>query len=160
MHRKAPSLAGPKGHCGVSENRAKEGLREQKTEKAELLRRLTALRLWPRPDGSLGEPRMSRHTILASTHNNCSTEGGPRWPSVAWHTNPGSTHTCGTKWGPGLLREGKRANLSSANNLRGTAERLVSSSLLETKQVHTNPLTHRACLRKWDKCTQAPQHRG
>ena len=158
MHREAPSPVGPRGHCGVSANWAKEGLREQKTEKAALLSRLTALRLWHRPDGSLREPRMSRHTILASTHNTCSTESGPRWPSVAWHTNPWSTHTCGTKWGPGVRREGKHTNLRSAIHLRGTAERLVLSRLLETKknahkpldteglpqevrQVHTSPAT-------------------
>ena len=32
VHWKAPSQAGPRGNCGLSENQAKQGLRRQKTE--------------------------------------------------------------------------------------------------------------------------------
>jgi len=37
MHREVPSQWGPKRSCRISESRAKQGLRGQKTDKAALL---------------------------------------------------------------------------------------------------------------------------
>lgn len=50
MHRKAPSQADPRGSCRVLENHAKQGLGEQKREKAELLssRTVALIRQWAR----------------------------------------------------------------------------------------------------------------
>ena len=54
MNKEAPLQAGPRGSCGILENRTKQGLRGQKTEKPPLLSPLIAHRLWPQPDGRLG----------------------------------------------------------------------------------------------------------
>ena len=55
MHWEASSQVGPMWSCGISESQAKLGLR-QKIEKVALLSPQTAHRLWPQPDGRLGEP--------------------------------------------------------------------------------------------------------
>ena len=69
------------------ENQTKQGLRGQKTEKAALLSPLIAHRLWPQPDGRVGELRVGRHINLASTHNPCGAKGRPG-VSRGEHTRP------------------------------------------------------------------------
>lgn len=125
VHWEAPSQVGLRGSCVILENWAKQGLRGQKTEKVALFSILTAHGLWPLPDVDSGNrewggiqtslvhaalmaPRVSscspvmQHTNLTSAHNPCGTEGGPRYPRVAWHTNPASSHkTYGANSGPG-----------------------------------------------------------
>lgn len=124
-HREAPFQGGPRQSYRVSENWAKQGLREQKTEKVALFSILTAHGLWPLPDVDSGNREwggiqtslvhaalmalrvsscspVMQHTNLTNAHNPCGTEGGPRYPRVAWHTNPASSHkTYGANSGPG-----------------------------------------------------------
>ena len=103
----------------------KLGKTGQKTEKVALFSILTAHGLWPLPDVDSGNREwggiqtslvhaalmalrvsscspVMQHTNLTSAHNPCGTEGGPRYPRVAWHTNPASSHkTYGANSGPG-----------------------------------------------------------
>lgn len=78
MNRETPLQAGLRGSCRGLKNQAKQGLRERETEKAALLSLSTAHKLWPQPDGGLGELRLRRHTNPTSTHKACSAEGRPR----------------------------------------------------------------------------------
>jgi len=72
---------------------------------------------------------------------------GPGSLVVAWHANPGSAHNPhGTKGGTGVPRERRHTNLGNTDNPRSTAKRRT--------------LRQRGQAVRWNKCTQALQHRG
>ena len=68
----------------------------------------------------------------------CSSEGGPRQPSVTSQTN-----TASTKGRTGVLIEGRHTNLGSAHNPSSTAERRITSKTKsvgsEVQQILINP---------------------
>lgn len=143
MHRKDPSQADPKGSCAVSENWAKQGFREQKSENAVLLSPLQLTDCDPQPDSGLREPRVGRHTNFSKADNPCDTEG----PECGMACKPlnGTQHSrC--KVQPWVLREGKDTNLGSMHNPRSTEG--DSGELKE----HTSPATEVRPVRQTLRC--------
>ena len=106
----------------------------------------------------LGDPRVARRTNPASAHNPCSTEGGPRKPSVTADKQPAQRVGLG-------CRQGRHINLGSAHIPPGTAKRRtnnphdkeceqwdetsahkphnVEDRRGELEQVHTSPVMQR-----------------
>ena len=184
MHREAPSQVDPKGSCGVSENQAKQGFREQKSENAALLSPLQITDCDPQPDSGLG----NREWGGIQTFPRQTTLVAQRALSVAWHANLWRAHNPhSAKSVPGYWERGsvqtwaacttlaaQRVALGSQKNTqaprqrsgqwdrtgRGTQTLRCGGHVSGAKISEYKPEKQRAGLESQIKCTPAPRCRG